>query len=243
MARKNHWQCYPPSSRVCCCDNLPPLYEDDEEPKPVSWKLMADPNFKTLFNAHPAQVAHISVTLDRDVLHQIIKAAGELAQNHEENSEIWKVIRKCGEPTRPVSLYENINRTNGPLHASNVLKVLNTRQRAVLKSMSNLPSSMVTIHGAPGCGKTFLQTAIVMPLLANHHKHTTMRQQCLFVCDTNRSADHTTIQIQNTADRTIKRDDGSSVVVIRVFNKVESRILKHSSLYPVPRHPGRHVFN
>lgn len=218
-------------------------YEDDEEPKPISWKTMAKPEFETLFDAHPPQAANISVTLDRSVVSQIIKAAGELSRNHDKKSEIWKVIRNCGEPTHRVNLYENVNQTDEPLHAFNVFKELNARQRAVLKSMSNLPSSMVTIHGAPGCGKTFLQTAIVMPLLANPHKHTSMRQQCLFVCDTNRSADHTTIQIQTMADRMIKRDDGHPVVVIRVFsNKVEDKVLQHSSPYPVPRHPGNDAF-
>ncbi|GLI72796.1 hypothetical protein PoHVEF18_000980 [Penicillium ochrochloron] len=64
--------------------------------------------------------------------------------------------------------------------------------------------------------KTYLESAMAMPLLQS--KESGERQQCLFVCDTNRSADATAIRVQNMANELVKRKDGSEVVVIRIFS-------------------------
>lgn len=218
-------------------------FDKEEEPKPMSWRTIENPEFQKLFEIHAAQSAHISVWLDRAVTLRIVKSAGELVLNAKHKEELWKVIRNCGEETKQVDLYQHIKRTSeDDLHALDIVNRLNRQQLAVLRRMTKLPSMMVTVHGPPGCGKTYLESAIAMPLLQNPHMESGARQQCLFVCDTNRSADATAIRVQSMSNELIKRQDGSEVVVIRVFpDRVEDMIMKRSTKYFVPRHPHGNI--
>lgn len=124
------------------------------------------------------------------------------------------------------------------VNPTNLLVILKSRGSVKIRFDRNIPDTTF-----PTCKEIDLEDR-AKSLLENCHKGTEKHQQCLFDCDTNRSTDNAVIRVHCMVDEMVKRNDGSPVVVMRVFsNKAEAMVLKHSSPHCVPNGPERMSLN